>query len=34
MFLKRSGRISATTAIVSSALQIKPVMHMDKKKAI
>lgn len=29
MFLKRGGRISATTAIVGSALQIKPVMHMD-----
>ena len=31
MFLKRGGRISATTAIVGSALQIKPVMHMDKE---
>ena len=31
MFLKRGGRISATTAIVGSALQIKPVMHMDSE---
>ena len=29
MFLKRGGRISATTAILGSALQIKPVMHVD-----
>lgn len=27
--LKRGGRISAATAIVGSALQIKPVMHVD-----
>ena len=29
MFLKRGGRISATTAIVGSMLNIKPVMHVD-----
>ena len=29
MFLKRGGRVSATTAIVGSALAIKPVMHVD-----
>ena len=29
MFLKRGGRVSATTAIVGSALSIKPVMHVD-----
>lgn len=29
MFLKRGGRISASTAIVGSVLSIKPVMHMD-----
>lgn len=29
MFLKRGGRVSATTALVGSMLQIKPVMHMD-----
>lgn len=28
-FLKRGGRISATTALVGSMLSIKPVMHMD-----
>ena len=28
-FLKRGGRVSATTAIVGSALSIKPVMHVD-----
>ena len=28
-FLKRSGRISATTAVVGSMLQIKPVLHVD-----
>lgn len=28
-FLKRGGRISSTTAIVGSALGIKPVLHMD-----
>jgi len=29
MFLKRGGRVSAATAIVGSALAIKPVMHVD-----
>ncbi len=29
MFLKRGGRISATTAILGTMLQIKPVLHMD-----
>ena len=29
MFLKRGGRISATTAVVGSMLSIKPVMHVD-----
>ena len=29
MFLKRGGRVSAATAIVGSALSIKPVMHVD-----
>lgn len=28
-FLKRGGRISATTALVGSALGIKPVLHVD-----
>ena len=28
-FLKRGGRISATTAAVGSILQIKPVLHVD-----
>ena len=28
-FLKRGGRVSAATAIVGSALSIKPVMHVD-----
>lgn len=28
-FLKRGGRVSATTAIVGSALAIKPIMHVD-----
>ena len=31
MFLKRGGRISATTAVVGSMLQIKPVLHVDDK---
>ena len=31
MFLKRGGRISATTAIVGSMLSIKPVMHVDNE---
>ncbi|MBQ6594132.1 MAG: DegV family protein [Clostridia bacterium] len=29
MFLKRGGRVSAATAIIGSALSIKPVMHVD-----
>ena len=29
MFLKRGGRISATTAVVGSMLNIKPVLHVD-----
>ena len=29
MYLKRGGRISATTALVGTMLQIKPVLHMD-----
>lgn len=29
MFLKRGGRIPATTALLGTALQIKPVMHTD-----
>lgn len=28
-FLKRGGRISGTTAVVGSLLQIKPVLHVD-----
>ncbi len=28
-FLKRGGRVSAATAVVGSALAIKPVLHMD-----
>ncbi|MEM5779564.1 MAG: DegV family protein, partial [Lawsonibacter sp.] len=28
-FLKRGGRISSTTALVGSMLQIKPVLHVD-----
>lgn len=28
-FLKRGGRISATTALLGTMLQIKPVLHMD-----
>ena len=28
-FLKRGGRVSATTAVVGSMLQIKPVLHVD-----
>ena len=30
-FLKRGGRISATTAMVGSMLQIKPVLHVDNE---
>lgn len=29
MYLKRGGRISATTAVVGTMLKIKPVLHMD-----
>ena len=29
MFLKRGGRVSAATALVGSALGIKPVLHVD-----
>lgn len=28
-FLKRGGRISATTAVVGTALKVKPVLHVD-----
>ena len=28
-FLKRGGRISATTEIIGTMLSIKPVMHVD-----
>ena len=31
MFLKRGGRVSATTALVGSMLSIKPVMHVDNE---
>ena len=31
MYLKRGGRISATTALVGTMLQIKPVLHMDNE---
>ena len=30
-FFKRGGRISATTAVVGSMLQIKPVLHVDNE---
>ena len=30
-FLKRGGRISATTAVLGSMLQIKPVLHVDNE---
>ena len=30
-FLKRGGRVSATTAAVGSMLQIKPVLHVDNE---
>ena len=30
-FLKRGGRISATTAVVGSMLQIKPLLHVDQE---
>lgn len=29
MYLKRGGRVSGTTAVVGTMLNIKPVMHMD-----
>ena len=29
MHLKRGGRVSATTALLGTALAIKPVMHVD-----
>ncbi len=29
MYLKRGGRVSASTALLGTMLQIKPVMHMD-----
>ena len=29
MYLKRGGRISATTAVLGTVMQIKPVMHVD-----
>ena len=31
MFLKRGGRVSATTAVIGTALGIKPVMHVDNE---
>ena len=31
MYLKRGGRISATTAVLGTVMQIKPVMHMDNE---
>ncbi len=31
MYLKRGGRISATTALVGTMLQIKPLLYMDKE---
>ena len=31
MYLKRGGRIPATTAILGTVMQIKPVMHMDNE---
>lgn len=30
-FLKRGGRVSGTTAVVGSLLQIKPVLHVDNE---
>ena len=29
MYLKRGGRVSATTAIIGTMLQIKPILHVD-----
>ena len=31
MYLKRGGRISATTALLGTMLQIKPVLHVDNQ---
>ncbi|MBO7310901.1 MAG: DegV family protein [Clostridia bacterium] len=31
MFLKRGGRVSTTTALIGTALGIKPVMHVDNE---
>lgn len=31
MYLKRGGRISATTAVLGTMLNIKPVLHMDEE---
>ncbi len=31
MYLKRGGRISGTTALLGTMLQIKPVLHMDNE---
>ena len=33
-FLKRGGRISATTAVVGSMLQIKPVLHVGRQASL
>ena len=31
MYLKRGGRVSATTALVGTMLQIKPILHVDRE---
>lgn len=31
MYLKRGGRVSATTAVLGTMLNIKPVLHMDEE---
>jgi DegV family protein with EDD domain len=31
MYLKRGGRVSATTALVGTMLQIKPIIHVDNE---
>lgn len=31
MYLKRGGRVSATTAVLGTMLQIKPVLHVDNE---
>lgn len=31
MYLKRGGRLSATTALAGTLLQIKPILHMDNE---